>query len=335
MPASAYPTPLEGDFVLRGFRFHTGQSLPELRIHYRTIGDPSGSPVLVLHGTARSGATMLSPGFAGKLFGPGQALDSRKHYLILPDAIGAGSSARPSDGLRGRFPLYNYDDMVLAQYRLLTEGLNIGHLRVIVGNSMGGMHAWLWAAAYPGFMDGIVPLAALPAAMSGRNWMLRRLLTDSIRQDPAWMDGEYTEQPRQFRLMQVWYTLASTGGSLAYLSKAPDRESADALLDRMLAERTTMDANDFLYQWDASRDYDPEPRLDKITAPVLAVNSADDERCPPESGLMERALNKLHSAEYHLIPAAADTSGHATVMNAAFWKDRLERFMQTLPRRGD
>ncbi len=331
---AAYPAPVERDFVLSDFTFHTGESLPQLKVRYRTVGDPSGVPALILHGTARSGAAMLAPAFADELFGPGRPLDAAKYYLILPDAVGAGDSAKPSDGLRAKFPRYNYADMVLAQYRLLTEALGVAHLRVIVGNSMGGMHAWLWAGTYPGFMDGIVPLAAQPAPMSGRNWMLRRLLTDSVRQDPAWMGGEYTEQPERFRLMHVWYTVATTGGDLAYLAKAPNREAADALLARMLAQQTSMDANDFLYQWDASRDYDPLPLLDKVKARVLAVNSADDERNPHESGLMNRALERLQNAEYHLIPAAENTSGHATTMTASFWKARLERFMQTLPAGG-
>ena len=333
LPAAAAdcPSAREHTHVLKDFTFHTGETLPVLKVHYRTLGDPAGIPALVLHGTAGSGASLLTPAFGGELFGAGQILDARRYFLILPDALGTGKTTKPSDGLRGSFPLYNYDDMVLAQYRLLTEGLGIRHLRVIVGNSMGGMHAWSWAVTHPDFMDAIVPLASLPTAMSGRNWMMRRMITDAVRNDPAWKNGDYTEQPQHFRMVNVYYAVATNGAALQYQTKAPTREEAHALLAAMLADQTKMDANDFLYQWDASRDYDPSLNLGKIKAEVLAVNAADDERYPPECGQMEQALQRLSKATYHLIPASSASRGHATTLNAALWKTQLANFMETLP----
>ena len=249
--AADYPAPREGQWTVRDFRFHTGEVLPEVRLAYRTVGDPSGEPVLVLHGTAGSSASMLTPAFAGELFGAGQALDAGKYFIILPDALGAGKSAKPSDGLRTKFPNYNYDDMVDAQYRLVAEGLGIKHLRLVLGNSMGSMHAWIWGVKHPRFMDALVPMASQPTEMSSRNWMMRRLIVDSIRNDPDW------NQPRAFRTAAVFYGIATAGGTLAYQKAAPTRELADKLLDERLAAKSTADANDYLYQWDSSRDYNP------------------------------------------------------------------------------
>lgn len=331
--AAGYPAPVEHDFTLKDFTFHTGETLPELRIHYRTIGDPSGAPVLILHGTAGSGERMLTPAFADELFGPGQPIDAAKHFIILPDAIGTGKTAKPSDGLRARFPRYNYDDMVLAQYRLVTEGLGIKRLRLIVGNSMGGMHAWIWGVTYPEFMEAIVPLASQPTEMASRNWMMRRMITDAVRNDPAWKNGDYTEQPQHFRLVNAYFEIATNGGSLAWQAKAPTRAKADEQLAKKLANLTKMDANDFLYQWDSSRDYNPEPRLGAVKANVLAVNSADDERNPPESDLMAETVKRLSNATYVLIPAAADTAGHGTAMNARLWKKQLAEFLDAMPKR--
>ncbi|MDR2478003.1 MAG: alpha/beta fold hydrolase [Treponema sp.] len=330
--AATYPDPKEGSFVLKNFRFHTGEVLPEVKINYLTIGDPKNEAVLILHGTAGSGQAMLRPSFAEELFGPGQPLDAAKYFIILPDAIGTGKSARPSDGLRAKFPLYNYDDMVLGQYRLLTEGLKINHLRLIVGNSMGGMQTWIWGVTYPAFMDGLVPMASQPTAMASRNWMMRRMITDAIRNDPAWKNGDYTEQPQHFRLVNVYYGIATNGGSQFYQAQSPTREKADQLLAQRLANKTTMDANDFLYQWDSSRDYDPEPRLGSIKAHVLAINSADDERNPPETGITENAIRKIPNASLYLIPGSPTTAGHGTVMDAKLWKIKLVEFMNGLPR---
>ena len=243
--AADYPAPKQGDWIARDFKFHTGEVMPELRLHYTTIGEPSGQPVLVLHGTSGSGAGMLTPAFAGELFGPGQPLDAAKYYIILPDGIGHGKSSKPSDGLRTKFPRYDYADMVDAQYRLLKEGLGVSHLRLVIGNSMGGMHTWLWGEKYPDFMDALAPMAAQPTAMSSRNWMMRRLITDTIRNDPDWKDGNYTTQPRAFKAAVVFFGVATSGGTLAYQKLAPTREKADKLLDERLAAPFTADANDY------------------------------------------------------------------------------------------
>src|SRR5215831_21164121 len=250
--AADYPAPKEGSWVVRDFRFHTGEVLPELRIHYTTIGASTGEPVLILHGTAQSGTNMLAPVFAGELFGPGQPLDASRYYIILPDAIGHGKSSKPSDGLRMSFPKYNYDDMVDVQYRLVREHLRLGHLRLVLGNSMGGMETWIMAQKYPGFMDIAVPMASLPSEMSSRNWMTRRLIIDSIRNDPEWMNGNYTKQPRSAQFASVFFGIATSGGNQALYKAAPTREQADRLLDQRLAAPFTADANDVLYQWDSS-----------------------------------------------------------------------------------
>jgi len=331
--AADYPAPKEGDFVARAFRFHTGEVMPELRLHYTTIGAPSGEPVLILHGTTGSGTSLLTPAFAGELFGPGQPLDASKYFTILPDALGAGKSSKPSDGLRTGFPQYNYDDMVAAQYRLVTEGLGLRHLRLVLGNSMGGMHAWVWATTYPDFMDAAVPMASQPTEMSSRNWMMRRMLIDAVRNDPDWKDGNYTTQPRALRTANAFYGIATNGGTRAYQKLAPTRAAADKLLDDRLAAPFTADANDFLYQWDASLDYNPAPHLEHIEAAILAINSADDERNPPETGLTEAALKRIRNARRYLIPASEDTRGHGTTAMARFWKRALEEFLPTVPRR--
>ena len=331
--AADYPAPKEADWVARDFRFHTGEVMPELRLHYRTVGDASGQAVLVLHGTALSGADMLTPGFAGELFGPGQLLDATKYFIILPDSIGAGKSSKPSDGMRTKFPRYNYDDMVAAQYRLVTEGLGIRHLRLVLGFSMGGMHTWIWGVTYPDMMDALIPMASQPTEMSSRNWMMRRMLIDAVRTDPDWNNGNYTTQPRSLKVANVFYGIATNGGSLAYQKTAPTRELADKLLDDRLAAPFTADANDFLYQWDASRDYNPSPGLERIQAVLLAVNSADDERNPPETGIMERELTHVKNGRLYLIPASEDTRGHSTAAIAKFWKQQLQGLLQSAPKR--
>ena len=327
------PKPQQGVWTAKDFRFHTGQVMPELKLAYTTLGAPTGEPVLILHGTAGSAESMLSPAFAGQLFGPGQPLDASRHFIILPDSIGAGRSSKPSDGLRAAFPAYNYDDMVQAQHRLLTEHLGVKRVRVIIGNSMGGMQTWIWAQRYPDFMDIAVPMASLPAPMSGRNWMMRRLITDSIRNDPEWKGGQYTQQPRSAQFASVFYAVGTNGGNQGLFKQAPNRAAADALLDQRLKAPFRADANDLLYQWDASRDYDPSPGLERIRARVLAINSADDERNPPELGLMEAALQRVPTAEALLIPGSADTAGHGTTAQARFWVARLVDVMQRTPAR--
>jgi homoserine O-acetyltransferase len=331
--AAEYPKPEQGDWIARDFQFHTGEIMPQLRLHYTTIGALSGEPVLMLHGTTGSGLGMLTPSFAGELFGPGEPLDATRYFIILPDAIGAGKSSKPSDGLRTKFPMYNYEDMVTAQYRLVTEGLGIRHLRLVIGNSMGGMHAWIWGANYPDFMDALVPMASQPAPMSGRNWMLRRMLIDMIRNDPDWQDGNYESQPRSLKLANAFFGIATSGGSQAYYKAAPTSEAADKLVDERVAAPLTADANDFMYQWESSRDYDPSPGLEHIRAAVLAINSADDERNPPELGIMERELKRIANARLYLIPASTETRGHGTTAMAKFWKHELAALLDNAPRR--
>jgi homoserine O-acetyltransferase/O-succinyltransferase len=329
--AADYPAPKTGEWVAKDFKFHTGEVMPELRLAYTTVGDPSGQPVLVLHGTTGSAASMLTPAFAGELFGAGQPLDATKHYIIIPDSIGHGKSSKPSDGLRAKFPKYNYADMVDAQYRLVKEGLGINHLRLVIGNSMGGMHTWLWGVKYPDFMDALAPMASQPTAMASRNWMMRRLIIDSIRNDPDWKDGNYTTQPKAFRTAAVFFNLATNGGTLAYQKMAPTREAADKLLDQRLAALTNADANDYLYQWESSGDYDPSPGLARIKAAVLVINAADDERNPPETGLTEAALKQIKNARLVLIPASEDTRGHGTTGMAKFYRQPLGELLQGDP----
>jgi homoserine O-acetyltransferase/O-succinyltransferase len=326
--AADYPSPKEGDWVLRDFRFHTGEVLPELRLHYVTVGAPSGEPVLILHGTGGSGLNMLTGNFAGELFGPGQPLDASRYFIILPDAIGAGKSSKPSDGLRTRFPRYTYDDMVRAQHRLITEHLGAKHLRLVLGQSMGGMHTWLWGVTYPDFMDALVPMASMPVEVAGRNWMTRRMLIDLIRNDPEWNGGNYTKQPRSLQLAQVYFSLATSGGTKALYKAAPTREKADQFVNQRLAEPSSADANDLLYLYEASRGYDPAPRLESIKALLLAINSADDERNPAELGIMEREIKRVKHGQYVLIPASDETRGHGTTSSAKWWKHHLGEFLQ-------
>jgi homoserine O-acetyltransferase len=332
--AADYPAPKEGSWVVRDFRFHTGEILPELRLHYTTVGAPTGEPVLILHGTTGSGAAMLTPAFGGELFGPGQPLDASRYYIILTDAIGTGKSSKPSDGLRTKFPKYNYDDMVDAQYRLVKEHLGVRHLRLVLGNSMGGMQTWIWAQKYPDFMDVAVPMASLPTEMASRNWMLRRLIVDSIRNDPEWMNGNYTKQPRSAQFASVYYGIATNGGNQALYKAAPTREKADQLLDQRLNAAFTGDANDHLYQWDSSRDYNPSAGLERIRAVVLAINSADDERNPPETGVLDREIKRVKNGRVFLIPASDQTAGHGTTGQAKFWKQQLDELLRTAPRSG-
>jgi homoserine O-acetyltransferase len=331
--AADYPTPKQGDWIARDFKFHTGATVPELRLHYTTVGEPSGQPVLVLHGSGGSAATMLTPTFAGELFGPGQPLDAAKYYIIIPDGIGHGKSAKPSDGMKTAFPKYDYADMVDAQYRLVTEGLGVKHLRLVIGNSMGGMHTWIWGVRYPQAMDALVPMASQPTEMAARNWMLRRLMLETIRNDPDYNGGNYTSQPRMMKYAIAAFGVASAGGTLGYQALAPTAAKADQMVDERLSTPVTADANDFIYQWEASHDYNPSAGLEKIEATVLAINAADDERNPPETGVTSAALKRIRDAKLFLIPASTETRGHLTTGNARFYLQPLRELLATAPQR--
>ncbi|MFL9922626.1 alpha/beta fold hydrolase [Herbaspirillum lusitanum] len=328
-----YPNRKEADWIAPKFTFHTGESIDNLRLHYATVGDPSQPAVLLLHGTYGSGAAFLGKDFGGLMFGPGQPLDASKHYVIMPDAIGVAKSSKPSDGLRMRFPQYNYADMVLAQYRLVTEGLGVKHLKLVMGNSMGGMQTWLWGETYPDMMDALVPMASQPVEMASRNWMMRRMLVESIKQDPAWNNGNYTTQPPSLRLANTMFGIATSGGTLAYQNQAPTRALADKIVDERLNAPVTADANDFIYQWSSSGDYNAMPNLSRIKAPLLAINSADDERNPPETGTLVEALKQLTRARLLLIPASTETRGHSTTASAKFYAPQVGEFLkQVTPR---
>src|SRR5689334_12806452 len=322
--AADYPNAKESDFVIHGFRFNSGETLPDLRLHYRTLGTLSGNnAVMILHGTGGSGKPFLSEQFGGVLFGPGQLLDATKYYIILPDGLGHGGSSKPSDGINKQFPHYGYDDMVTAHYRLLTEGLGVKHLRLVMGTSMGAMHTWMWGERYPQFMDGLVPLASIPTQIAGRNRMMREIVSKAIRDDPEWNNGEYTKPPRGLMtgLTILWIM---TSSPLTQQRDAPTRDSANAIIDRYMDQRMrTTDANDFLYQYEASRDYDPSVALEKIQAPLVAINSADDVVNPPELGLMERLMPRVKRGKYILIPTSDRTRGHGTHSLPAIWKPYL------------
>ena len=326
--AADYPAPSQGEWIVRDFRFHTGEVLPELRLHYTTVGVPSGEPVLILHGSTGAGTNMLNANFAGELFGAEQPLDANRYFIILPDALGAGKSSKPSDGLRTRFPKYNYDDIVRAQYRLVTEHLTLRRLRLVLGNSAGGMQTWLWGVTYPDFMEALVPLASQLVEVAGRNWITRRMLIDMIRNDPEWNGGNYTKQPSSFQAAQVYFSIATSGGTQALYKAAPTQEKADQFVNQRLAQKSTADANDVIYQYEASRGYNPAPKLENIKARLLAINSADDERNPPELGVLEREIKRVKNGRYVLIPGGEETRGHGTTGMAKLWKHHLAELLQ-------
>jgi len=331
--AADYPAPQEHDWVAHDFRFHTGEVMAELKLHYTTVGDQKGEPVLVLHGTFGSGDGMLTATFAGTLFGAGQPLDAAKYFIILPDAIGTGRSAKPSDGLRTKFPIYDYSDMVQGQYLLVTEALGVHHLRLVIGNSMGGMQTWMWGELHPDMMDALVPMASQPTEMSARNWMMRRILVESVKQDPAYQEGNYTTPPPSLRLANVMFNVATIGGTLNYQAAAPTSALADKLVEARLAAPPPGDANDFIYQWQSSHGFNAAPLLESIQASVLAINSADDERNPPETGTLVQAMTHVKNGRIYLIPASEKTSGHGTTSNAGFYAQQLAEFLNAAPRR--
>jgi homoserine O-acetyltransferase len=329
------PPVLDGDFVIKDFRFDDGESLAELKLHYVTLGTPikdkNGkvtNAVLVLHGTGGTHTQFLGKGFAGVLFGKGQLLDAEKYYIVIPDNIGHGASSKPSDGLHAKFPHYNYHDMVTAQYQLLTEKLGVNHLRLVMGTSMGGMHSWLWSEMYPDFMDAAMPLASLPIEISGRNRYFRRMMMDPIKNDPDWQNGEYKTQPVR-GLTTAIYTLIMMGSSPLQMQKQmPSKAVADAAFDQTMKQRlASTDANDLLYQVDASRDYDPEPNLETITTHLLAVNSADDAVNPPELGIVEKEIKRVKNGRFVLLPITDETRGHGTHTIASIWQKYLAELL--------
>ena len=335
---SQFPAPVEGDFVARNFRFGTGETLPSLSLHYRTLGTPRRdaagvvqNAVMILHGTGGTGAAFLSQTFGGQLFGPGQLLDATRYFIVLPDGIGHGKSSKPSDGLHARFPKYTYDDMVRSQYQLLTEGLKANHLRLVMGTSMGAMHCWVWGEMYPDFADGLVPLASAPTAIAGRNRVMRTMIMESITNDPAWNGGEYKEQPRQGLVGALNLLMMMTSSPLQWHKSGPTRDAADRWYDDQIKTRfPATDANDMLYQYNASREYDPSGSLEKITARLLAINSADDVVNPPELGLMEKLMPRVKHGRYVLIPTSDQTRGHGTHSLPAVWGKYLEEFLRDL-----
>ena len=334
-PPAAAPAPVEGNFVVRDFQFVTGERLAQLNLHYTTLGSPvkdgagrTTNAVLIMHGTGGTGRGFLSANFAGQLFGPGQLLDATKYFIILPDAIGHGKSSKPSQGMRMKFPRYTYDDMVKAQYRLVTEGLGVNHLRLVMGTSMGAMHSWVWGYTYPDFMDALMPLASNPVEIAGRNRMIRQMIVDAITGDPEWKQGDYTAQPRGLT-DAVHFLLLMTSVPLQWQKDLPTRAMADsALAARTARSLATQDANDMLYQFQSSREYNPAPHLDKINAPLYAINSADDQVNPPELGLMEREIVKVKQGRYILIPISDQTRGHGTHSLPAVWGEYLRELLE-------
>ncbi|MGB8474114.1 MAG: alpha/beta fold hydrolase [Candidatus Acidiferrum sp.] len=326
----------EGDFVIHNFKFRSGESLPELRLHYTTLGKPvrdakgrTTNAVLILHGTGGTGHQFLQPQFAGVLFGPGELLDVSRYYIILPDGIGHGKSSKPSDGLRAHFPQYDYDDMVTAHYRLVKEGLGVNHLRLVMGTSMGCMHSFQWGEMYPDFMDALLPLACLPVQIAGRNRIWRKMIMDAIRDDPEWQGGDYKEEPKQGLRTALDMLLIAGSAPMPMQKALPTREAADKYLDDFFKARLgSLDANDLLYQVNASRDYDPSQQLGKIKAPLMWINSADDFINPPGLGIAEREIKKVPHGRFVLIPASENTHGHGTHTWAEFWKQYLAQLLQ-------
>ena len=334
--AQTWPAPQEGDFMVRDFHFQSGERLPEVRLHYYTLGKPvtdaSGrttNAVLILHGTGGTGNGLLRPIFAGQLFGPGQLLDATKYFIILPDNLGHGKSSKPSDGLHARFPQYEYADMVALQHELVSKGLGVNHLRLILGTSMGCMHSWMWGETYADFMDALMPLACQPVQIAGRNRIWRKMVIDGIRQDPEWKNGEYTSQPRAGLQIAADFLLIAGSAPLHMQEDLPTRDEADKFLEASMKRITAgLDANDFLYAVDSSRNYDPSLKLETIQVPVMYINSADDFINPPELGIAEREIKRVKYGKFVLLPASEQTHGHGTHTWAAVWQSYLKELLE-------
>jgi homoserine O-acetyltransferase len=330
------PATMEGDFVLHDFKFHSGESLPELRLHYTTLGKPVrdaqghvSNAALILHGTGGTGHQFFAPQFAGELFGPGQLLDTARYFIVLPDGIGHGKSSKPSDGLHAHFPQYDYDDMVAAHYRLLSEGLGVNHLRLVLGTSMGCMHSLVWGETYPDFMDALMPLACQPVQIAGRNRLWRKMVMDAIRNDPDWKGGEYTTEPQQSLRTALDFLIIAGSAPLLMQKNMPTRDAADKFLDQYFKDHLAeLDANDLLYQVNASRNYEPSPQLEKIKAPVMYINSADDFINPPELTMAQTEIKRVKNAKFVLVPISDQTRGHGTHTSAAVWKQYLAELLE-------
>jgi homoserine O-acetyltransferase len=335
-PQMTAPATTEGDFVVHNFKFHSGESLPDVRLHYTTLGKPARdaqgrttNALLILHGTGGSGHQFLAPHFAGELFGPGQPLDATRYFIVLPDGVGHGQSSKPSDGLHAHFPQYDYDDMVALHYQLLNDGLGVNHLRLIFGTSMGCMHSFVWGETYPDFMDALMPMACLPVQIAGRNRVWRKMVMDGIRNDPEWKGGDYATEPPQGLRIALDFLLIAGSAPLPMQKSMPTRDDADKYLDKYFHDGTSgLDANDFLYQVNASRNYDPSPQLEKIKAPMMWINSGDDFINPPELGIAEREAKRLKNGRFILIPASEQTFGHGTHTHAALWKQHLMELLR-------
>jgi homoserine O-acetyltransferase len=333
---AAYPSPVQGDFVVKDFHFSSGETLPELRLHYRTIGEPRrdsrgrvANAVLILHGTGGAGDQFLNERFADVLFGPGQLLDGKRYFIVLPDGIGHGKSSKPSDGAHMHFPHYTYDDMVRAHHELLTAKLGIDHLRLVMGTSMGGMHTWVWGETYPEMMDALLPLASLPVEIAGRNRMFRCMVMDSIRNDPEWKGGEYQSEPKHGLTGAAYTLLEMSSCPLEMQKQAPTREASERLYHQTVNRLVgRMDANDTVYQFDASRQYNPAPELNRIEAPLLAINSADDQINPPELCILEARIKDVKRGRCVVLPISPDTRGHGTHTVAKVWKNYLADFLR-------
>ncbi|HTT22221.1 MAG TPA: alpha/beta fold hydrolase [Candidatus Sulfotelmatobacter sp.] len=334
--SGSMPIPAEADYIAHDFHFKSGETLPELRLHYTTFGKPERdangkvtNAVLILHGTGGTGHQFLAPQFAGVLFGPGQLLDATRYFIILPDNVGHGKSSKPSDGLHAHFPQYDYDDMVGAQHELLEKGLGVNHLRLILGTSMGCMHSWVWGETYPDFMDALMPLACLPVEIAGRNRLWRKMVIDGIRQDPDWKNGDYTTEPRAALEIATDFLLIAGSAPLPMQKNLATRDAADKYLDDSTKRITaTLDANDMLYAVNASRNYNPSPKLEMIQVPVMFVNSADDFINPPELGIAEHEIQRVKKGKFVLIPASEQTHGHGTHTWAAIWQEYLKELLE-------
>ena len=333
--AAPYPDPVEGDFVVDDFDFGDGERM-DLRVHYRTIGalkrDESGraaNAILIMHGTTGSGASLLRESFADYLFRPGGLLDAEEYFIVLPDGIGHGESSKPSDGMRMNFPNYDYDDMVRAQHALLTDGLGVDHLRLVMGTSMGGMHTWMWAYMFPDFMDAAMPLASLPVEIAGRNRMMRKMVIDAIKSDPAWKGGDYEEKPMVGLTAAMYPLIVMVSSPLQYQKQAPTRKESEAFLAGLVERYTAaMDPNDVIYAFDASRHYDPAPHLDKIRTRLIAVNSADDQVNPPELKILEREIKQVKNGTAVVLSITDETRGHGTHTVARIWAGHLQELLE-------